>query len=93
MFPEPKQASVLYDVYMRQQNFTRWAPGDHASRPVSETPLENLSLAGDWVKVDAPVFLMEAAVFTGRLAVNAICRKESLKPTPLPIVPMDGIFV
>ncbi|MCG8342893.1 MAG: FAD-dependent oxidoreductase [Chlorobiales bacterium] len=93
MFPETKQASVLYDVYMRQQNFTRWAPGDHASRPVSETPLENLSLAGDWVKVDAPVFLMEAAVFTGRLAVNAICRKESLKPTPLPIVPMDGIFV
>lgn len=92
MFPETKQASVLYDVYMRQQNFTRWAPGDHAKRPVSETPLENLSLAGDWVKVDAPVFLMEAAVFTGRLAVNAICRKETLKPTPLPIVPMDGLF-
>ena len=92
MFPETKQASVLYDVYMRQQNFTRWAPGDHANRPLSETPLENLSLAGDWVKVDAPVFLMEAAVFTGRLAVNAICRKEALKPTPLPIVPMDGLF-
>ncbi len=92
MFPETKSAAVLYDVYMRQQNFTRWAPGDHASRPVSETPLENLFLAGDWVKVDAPVFLMEAAVFTGRLAANAICRKEALKPTPLPIVPMDGLF-
>ena len=92
MFPETKETSILYDVYMQQQNFTRWAPGDHAKRPVSETPLDNLFLAGDWVKVDAPVFLMEAAVFTGRLAANAICRKEALKPTPLPIVPMDGLF-
>ena len=92
MFPETKQAKVLYDVYMRQQNFTRWAPGDHARRPVTETPYENLFLAGDWVKVDAPVFLMEAAVFTGKLAANAIGGKESLTPAPLPIVPMHGIF-
>ncbi len=92
MFPETRNAGILYDVYMRQRNFTRWAPGDHAKRPVSETPLENLCIAGDWVKVDAPVFLMEAAVFTGRLAANAICRKEALKPTPLPIVPMNGLF-
>ena len=92
MFPETKDARILYDVYMQQQNFTRWAPGDHMNRPESETPLENLFLAGDWVKVDAPVFLMEAAVFTGRLAVNAICRKEGIKPAPLPIVPMDGLF-
>ncbi len=92
MFPETVDARILHDVYMRQQNFTRWAPSDHARRPLSETPLDNLFLAGDWVKVDAPVFLMEAAVFTGRLAVNAICRKEGLEPTPLPIVPMDGIF-
>lgn len=92
MFPETRNAGILYDVYMQQRNFTRWAPGDHAKRPVSETPLENLCIAGDWVKVDAPVFLMEAAVFTGRLAANAICRKEALKPTPLPIVPMNGLF-
>ena len=92
MFPETKDARILYDVYMQQDNFTRWAPGDHADRPVSETPYANLYFAGDWVKVDAPVFLMEAATFTGRLAANAICRKESLKTTPLPIVPMDGIF-
>ncbi|MBF0587336.1 FAD-dependent oxidoreductase [Prosthecochloris sp. N3] len=92
MFPETKNARVLYDVYMQQDNFTRWAPGDHARRPGSQTPYWNLFLAGDWVKVDAPVFLMEAATFTGRLAANAIARKEWLRPTSLPIVPMDGIF-
>lgn len=92
MFPETRTASVLYDVFMQQDNFTRWAPGDHGNRPETETPFRNLMLAGDWVKVDAPVFLMEAAVFTGRLAVNAISRQESLRSTPLPIVSMEGMF-
>ncbi|NTW55949.1 MAG: FAD-dependent oxidoreductase [Chlorobiaceae bacterium] len=92
MIPELAGANVLYGLFMQQSNFTRWAPGDHASRPGVETPYANLFLAGDWVKVDAPVFLMEAAVFTGRMAANAIFRNESLKPVPLPIVPMEGLF-
>ncbi len=92
MFPEIAGANVLHELYMQQSNFTRWAPGDHASRPGVETPVANLFLAGDWVRVDAPVFLMEAAAFTGRMAANAIFRNESLKTVPLPIVPMEGIF-
>jgi isorenieratene synthase len=92
MFPETRQAVILHELFMQQSNFTRWAPGDHSRRPGVETPLPNLFLAGDWVRVDAPVFLMEGAAFTGRMAANAICRMESLKQTPLPIVPMDGLF-
>jgi isorenieratene synthase len=92
LFPESRAAKVLHELFMQQSNFTRWAPGDHARRPGLETPFSNLFFAGDWVKVDAPVFLMEAAAFTGRLAANAIFRQESLKPTPLPIVPMEGLF-
>ncbi|MGB0131836.1 FAD-dependent oxidoreductase [Chlorobium sp.] len=92
MFPETKGATILHELYMQQSNFTRWAPGDHSRRPGVETPFSNLFLAGDWVRVDAPVFLMEAAAFTGRMAANAIFSRESLNPTPLPIVPMEGIF-
>ena len=92
IFPETQAANVLHELFMQQSNFTRWAPGDHAHRPGVETPFSNLFLAGDWVKVDAPVFLMEAAVFTGRMAANAIFRQESVKPVPLPIVPMHGLF-
>jgi carotenoid phi-ring synthase / carotenoid chi-ring synthase len=92
MLPELSGAKVLHGLYMQQSNFTRWAPGDHASRPGVETPFSNLFLAGDWVKVDAPVFLMEAAAFTGRMAANAVFRSESLKAVPLPIVPMEGLF-
>ncbi|NTV05046.1 MAG: NAD(P)-binding protein [Chlorobiaceae bacterium] len=92
MFPETIGAKVLQELFMLQSNFSRWAPGDHARRPGIETPFSNLFLAGDWVKVDAPVFLMEAAVFTGRMASNLIFRQESLKLVPLPIVPMTGLF-
>jgi len=92
IFPETRAAKVLHELFMQQSNFTRWAPGDHAHRPGVETPFSNLFLAGDWVNVDAPVFLMEAAAFTGRMAANAIFRQESVKPVPLPIVPMHGLF-
>ena len=71
MFPETRQATILHEIFMMQSNFTRWAPGDHATRPGVETPYANLFLAGDWVNTKAPVFLMEAAVFTGRQAANA----------------------
>jgi len=92
IFPETARATVLHELFMQQSNFSRWAPGDHANRPGIETPFSNLFLAGDWVKVDAPVFLMEAAAFTGRMAANAVFRQEFLKPVPLPIVPMEGLF-
>ncbi|MDT9546889.1 MAG: FAD-dependent oxidoreductase [Chlorobium sp.] len=92
MFPETEEVRVLHELFMIQSNFTRWAPGEHAGRPGVETPLPNLFLAGDWVRVEAPVFLMEAAAFTGRMAANAIFRQEGVEQVPLPIVPMDGIF-
>ncbi len=92
IFPESVDAKILQELFMMQSNFSRWAPGDHARRPGIATPFSNLFLAGDWVKVDAPVFLMEAAAFTGRMAANSIFRQESLKLVPLPIVPMTGLF-
>ncbi len=92
MFPESVGAKVLQELFMMQSNFSRWAPGDHARRPGIATPFSNLFFAGDWVKVDAPVFLMEASAFTGRMAANLIFRQESLKLIPLPIVPMTGLF-
>lgn len=92
MFPELKNAVILHEIFMMQANFSRWAPGDHALRPGVETPITNLFLAGDWVGTDAPVFLMEAAAFTGRMAANGIAAKESLQQRALPIVPMEGIF-
>jgi isorenieratene synthase len=92
MFSETRRAGIMHELFMLRSGFSRWAPGDHATRPGVETPFPNLFLAGERVGTDAPVFLMEAAAFTGRMAANGIAAKEGLRQRPLPVVPMQGIF-
>jgi isorenieratene synthase len=93
LIPELKDAGIVYDVYTMQQNFPRWAPGDHAGRPGVETPIENLFLAGDFVRLDVPANLMEAAVMTGRLAANRVLVGEGLRENPIPAVDLVGPLV
>ena len=45
-------------------------PGTHAHRPGVVTPLPGLLLAGDGVRIDLPVALMERAATTGWTAAN-----------------------
>lgn len=90
LLPELAHARVLHDVFMQHDDFTRWAPGDHAVRPRTVTEIPNLFLAGDHVRIDAPVALMEAAAVSGRLAANAIRRLERLSETPLTTVASRG---
>lgn len=89
-FPELREARVLHEEAMAQDNFTRFAPGDYASRPATATPLANLFLAGDHVRLPVPAFLMEAAVVSGRLAVNEILWREGLREIPIGTVPLTG---
>jgi isorenieratene synthase len=89
-FPELREARVLHEEAMTQDNFTRFAPGDRASRPTTTTPLTNLFLAGDHVRLPVPAFLMEAAVVSGRLAANEILRSEGLREIPISTVPLTG---
>jgi isorenieratene synthase len=90
MLPELTGARVLHEEYQQQDNFTRWAPGDHALRPSTETPLANLVLAGDHVRLDAPAALMEGATISGRMAANAILRQEGLREVPITTVALKG---
>jgi isorenieratene synthase len=90
MLPELDGARVLHDVFQQQSNFTRWAPGDHALRPGTTTPIANLMLAGDHVRLDVPAALMEAAVIAGRLAANAIFAHEGLRQVAIPTVAPKG---
>jgi isorenieratene synthase len=90
LLPELGGARVLHEEYQQQSNFTRWAPGDHALRPTTETPLANLVLAGDHVALPAPAALMEGATMSGRLAANAILRREKLRQIPVPTVAPRG---
>ena len=90
LLPELRDARILFDAYMRQSNFTRWAPGDYAMRPGTDTPWANLLLAGDYVRIDAPVSLMEAATMSARLAVNSVLWREGLREIAIPTVAPEG---
>jgi isorenieratene synthase len=90
LLPELSGARILHDEFQQQSNFTRWAPGDHARRPGVETPVANLMLAGDHVRLPAPASLMEAAAMSGRLAANAIFGHEGLRQETIPTVALKG---
>lgn len=83
MLPELAGARILHDEFQLQSNFSRFAPGDHARRPTTETAVPNLLLAGDHIRHDLPVALMEAAATTGHLSANAILRREGLREIPI----------
>jgi len=57
-------------------------PGVERVRPLTDTPVENLFLAGDWTATGWPS-TMEGAVRSGRIAAAAVAR--SLGRTPLPL--------
>jgi isorenieratene synthase len=93
LIPALRDAQVVYDIYTMQQNFPRWAPGDYSGRPGVETAIDNLYLAGDFVRLEVPANLMEAAAMTGRIAANRIFSAEGLRESPIPAVALKGPLV
>lgn len=71
-------------------------PGRNKYRPSQETPIRNLTLAGDWT---SQKFLgsMEGAVLAGKLAAEVVCDRAAGLPTkyvehavPLPNAPLHS---
>ena len=88
--PELRGARVLHEEAMAQENFTRFAPGDHQLRATTQTPIPNLFIAGDHVALPLPAFLMECAVMSGRFAANAILLAEGAREIPIPYLAPTG---
>ncbi|MDJ0843917.1 FAD-dependent oxidoreductase [Crocosphaera sp.] len=77
--PQLSQANVLHRELVNQKNFSGYPPNSYQNRPETVTEIDNLFLAGDWVKMPFPCGLMERAVSSGLLAANAILEKEGLQ--------------
>lgn len=91
-FPDMKEAKLIHDHWYSRQDFANFQLGTGASRPTWNTELDNLFLAGDWVKMHFPAYLMEAAYSSGLLAANAISRRESVRETQVLTVPQRGLI-
>ena len=64
--------------------------GDFARRPRVRTPFPGLVLAGDAIRIDLPVALMERAASTGWQAANCLLARWGLAGHELYSVPTRG---
>lgn len=91
-FPELKGLHIRHEYFQHRHDFPAFHTGLHHNRPTIETEVPGLYLAGDWVKMDNPTMLMEAAYTSGALAANAIMHQEGLQQNLLESVPHKGVL-
>ncbi|MEV0251919.1 FAD-dependent oxidoreductase [Nocardia sp. NPDC050712] len=90
LYPETAAARIVGETTLWRQDCPRFAPGDFARRPGVRTPVPGLMLAGDGIRVDLPVALMERAATTGWLAANALLERHGGAGHDLQTVPGRG---
>jgi isorenieratene synthase len=90
LYPETAGAQVVYQRMLHHRDCPLFAPGTYAHRPGVSTPLPGLLLAGDGIRIDLPVALMERAATTGWSAANEILAQWGLAGHALCTVPTQG---
>ncbi len=90
--PALAKAKLLHRELVNQKNFSGFPPNSYGDRPETQTAINNLIFAGDWVKMPFPCGLMERAVSSGLLAANAICHQEGLQRRDLLTVMPEGLL-
>ncbi|HMV68997.1 MAG TPA: FAD-dependent oxidoreductase [Myxococcota bacterium] len=90
--PELRDANVVREILLVRDDFSSPLVGQEAHRPGCNPGVDGLYLAGDWVRTGVPGKLMEGAVTSAILAVNAICDVEELRGEPVYSVPLRGLW-
>ncbi len=97
IWPEAKQARLLHSRLVTEHRAVfSPVPGVDALRPLQQTPIRNLQIAGDWTKTGWPG-TMEGAVRSGYLAVENILahcgRPQQLVRPDLPVSVLSKILL
>ncbi|MGX1885674.1 FAD-dependent oxidoreductase [Streptomyces sp. NPDC055287] len=90
LYPETRAARIVDARHEWRVDCPLFPVGGYASRPTVRTPHRTLIMAGDLVRSDLPVALMERAATTGFLAANALLRRWGVRGHPLWTVPRKG---
>ena len=90
LYPETAEAQVIRERVLHHSDCPLLAPGTHAQRPTVATAQPGLVLAGDGIRVDLPVALMERAATTGWTAANQLLTGWGLAGHELCTVPTRG---
>jgi len=90
LYPETARAQVVHERVLHRSDCPLFAPGTYTRRPTVATPQPGLVLAGDGIRIDLPVALMERAATTGFSAANRLLARWGLAGHELCTVPMRG---
>ncbi|CAN5454922.1 NAD(P)/FAD-dependent oxidoreductase [soil metagenome] len=90
LYPETAHSTIVEERLIRRQDCPRFAPGDFAGRPTVTTPDPRIVLAGDGIRLDLPVALMERAATTGFVAANQLLSRFGLAGHAIHTVPNRG---
>ncbi|MGW4528038.1 hydroxysqualene dehydroxylase [Amycolatopsis sp. NPDC004378] len=90
IYPETADASVTAEINLWRRDCPLFGLGDFARRPTVTTADPGLVLAGDGIRIDLPVALMERAATTGWTAANALLGHWGLAGHPIRSVPNHG---
>jgi len=89
VYPETAAAAVLAEEWLVEDDCPLVGTTPWLRRPEVATPDERLVLAGDGIRCDYPVALMERAATTGFLAANQLLGRRGLAGHDLWTVPMS----
>jgi isorenieratene synthase len=90
VYPETIEAAVVADEWLIKDDCPLIDTRPWKLRPETVTPDARLVLAGDGIRCDLPVALMERAATTGFLAANHLLANWNLRGHDLWTVPMHG---
>ncbi|WP_313673619.1 FAD-dependent oxidoreductase [Mycolicibacterium sp.] len=90
LYPETARAGIVAETLLLKQDCPLFAPGSFAQRPTVDTPVDGLMLAGDGIRIDLPVALMERAATTGWSAANRLLGEWGVHGHTLHTVPVQG---
>jgi len=90
LYPETAAATIVDERLLRREDCPSFGPGDFARRPTVGTPDPRVVLAGDGIRIDLPVALMERAATTGWTAANQLLAGFGLAGHVLHTVPNRG---
>lgn len=90
LYPETAAAGIVKETLLVRDDCPLFSPGAFANRPTVDTPVPGLMLAGDGIRIDLPVALMERAATTGWTAANHLLAGWGISGHTLHTVPVHG---
>lgn len=91
-YPECAALGVRHREVLVRDDCTLIEPVGWSRRPGVRTPVDRLVLAGDWVRTEHPVALMERAASTGFQAANALLVGWGVRGVDLWTTPVRGLL-